>query len=319
MARKSFLVPEDGTDVPAQVEPAREKPQRRLPMAKGGATAPHYIANAIKSQEGRAVQDIPIDKIAASAISDRLDVTEDIDDLLRSIEANGQQIPISVRPIDGDLPYEIVVGRRRLEALRRLGRPTIRGFVTKMTDRESFIAQGIENNGRLETSFIEKARAVTLARDAGFAQEEISEFLSTSAPNISVMERIYRSLGEDLVQAIGPARGIGRRKWDAVEKATARYRTDGKNPIELVDRDRADSVDRFEAFESAISAGPSPAPPRGTTTGRRKHLDGRIATQRKPGQLVIRRSKFVDEDFLAYVEDRIADLHGEYENRNKDA
>ncbi|WP_299821491.1 ParB/RepB/Spo0J family partition protein [uncultured Jannaschia sp.] len=322
MARKAFFTPAETDDPSKSVDPASPvKPKRRPPIANGGATAPHYIANAIKSQEGRTYQDIPVERISASAISDRLDVTEDIASLMGSIEANGQQVPIVVRIVEGENPYEIVVGRRRLEAMRRLGRKTIRGFVSRMTDRDAFIAQGIENNGRLETSYIEKARAVSLARDAGIEQTEIGQFLATSAPNISVMERIYRGLGEEIVQAIGPARGVGRRKWDAAEKVAAALRSLGEEPTSFVDSGVEDSVERFEAFvsrgEAALepsSPAPAAAAPRGVKPERRKHLDGRLASLRKPGQLTLKATGPLDERFLTFLEERLHALHEEFEN-----
>lgn len=72
-----------------------------------------------------------------------------------------------------------------------------------MDDREAFVAQGIENSARLETSYIERARAAAQGLEAGYEQKDIAEFLNISRTLINFMVKSYQALGEDLVLAIG--------------------------------------------------------------------------------------------------------------------
>lgn len=289
---------------------------RRKPLVKGGAASQKYISAATQGGADRTYQDIPVDQIQDSMVRDRIDVNEDLDSLVESIRENGQQIPILVRIISGgDKPFEIVVGRRRLAAHRQLGKNQIKAFVSKMDDREAFIAQGIENTARLETSYIERARAAAQAVDVGFNQKDVSEFLNISRTLINFMIGTYRSIGEDLVKAIGPARGIGRRKWDTLIKSMNRNNVTPEMGLTLVDRSIEDSPARFESFAMAVnSAG---ARTKSTTSSepvsRREYLSGNVSSIRKPQQLVVKLHKGMSPEVLVMIEDRIEGLLAEFQ------
>ena len=295
MARSVF-----DTDQPGAASPARVK---RKPIIKGGAASDKYIRAATQGGADRTYQEIDVDQIQDSRIQDRIDVTEDLDSLVDSIRENGQQIPIVVRVVQGDKAYEIVVGRRRLAATQRLGRAKIKAFVSKMDDREAFVAQGIENSARLETSYIERARAAAQGIEAGYEQKDIAEFLNISRTLINFMVKTYKAVGEDLVKAIGPARGVGRRNWDKLIAEMERNGISRKAALRLVDETQINSVDRFHDLLRTVQAGDKrrsspPAPP----LARRDFLEGRVSTTRKPQQLVIKTRKDAPPDLL----DRIA-------------
>lgn len=312
MARSVF---EPGEDTPAEKPPLTRKPlAKRKPIIKGGAASDKYIRAATQGGADRTYQEIPVDQVRDSQIRDRIDLTEDLDKLADSIRENGQQIPILVRIVQGaDTAYEIVVGRRRLAAMRRLGESRIKAFVTKMDDREAFVAQGIENSARLETSYIERARAAAQGIDAGYEQKDIAEFLNVSRTLINFMVKSYQALGEPLVLAIGPARGVGRRSWDKLIAAMDRCGVTPDQAAMLVDHDIPDSVDRFHALVKAVESGrtrrPSPAP----LAERRAYLDGQVSTQRKPRQIVVRIEASAPDDLLDRIDAEIAALLGAYE------
>jgi ParB family chromosome partitioning protein len=293
---------------------------RRKPLVKGGAASQKYISAATQGGADRSYQDIPVDQIQESLIKDRIDINEGIDRLAMSIKENGQQIPILVRILaSGDKQYEIVVGRRRLAAHRLLGLNEIKAFVTKMDDEEAFIAQGIENSARLETSYIERARAAALATDAGYTQIAVSEFLNVSTTLINFMISNYRSLGEDLVLAIGPARGIGRRKWDALIKLLEKQGISPNAALQLVDRTVEDSAERFECLAKAVqltgakgASGTSPE-----TSKRRDYLNGGVSTMRKAGQLIIKTRKDMPDDLLSDIEKQIEVLLTEIDRKRQ--
>ena len=321
MARKVFNTfapkPSDETPLPS-----------RSPLAKGGAGAPRYMQSSVAASEDRSHEDIPVDQIQGSAIEDRIDLTEDIGSLMESIEANGQQIPITVRIVNQDRPYEIVAGRRRLEAIRRLGRPTIRGFVTRMSDEEAFVAQGIENSARLETSFIERARTAVLAAEAGFSQVRIADFLALKTSMVSMMSSIYTRVGEDLVKTIGPARGVGRRKWDKLAGLMDSEGLNGSDVIPLVDTSIASSAERFEALIDRLGQPHAPAPVSTqppeiaksrapSTLRRRRHYGSALTSVQGRGKLVINAAE-THEGFLDYVADRLEDLLKDFTDTQED-
>ncbi|SNR67001.1 ParB/RepB/Spo0J family partition protein [Puniceibacterium sediminis] len=288
---------------------------RRKPIIKGGAASSKYINAATQGGADRTYQEISVDQIQESPIRDRINVEEDLDSLVESIRANGQQIPILVRVVQGEKPYEIVVGRRRLAAHRRLALPRIKAFVAKLDDREAFIAQGIENSARLETSYIERARAAAQGVNAGYDQKDIAEFLNISRTLINFMIKSYQAVGEELVLSIGPARGVGRRKWDTLVTTMARHGISPDAARALVNEDIADSVERFEALlyalqiRAAKNKPPSPAP----KASRRNFFGGGVSTVRKPQQLVVNTRKNMPPEILEKIDAKIVELLAELE------
>lgn len=321
MGRSVFDINKPASEDQAQDTDKAPLPVRRKPIIKGGAASAKYINAATQGGADRSYKEIPVDQIQDSRIRDRIDVEEDIDRLIDSIRENGQQIPILVRVVQGDKPYEIVVGRRRLAAIRKMGQTGIKAFVAKMDDREAFRAQGIENSARLETSFIERARAAMEGLDAGYDQKDIAEFLNISPTLINMMTKIYRTLGEDLVVAIGPARGIGRRNWTNFIAEMERQNLSRENVLSLVDRSTEDSVGRFDATLKSLRDGKTKpkAPDRARNTVSRAYLGGGVSTTRKPQQIVVKTLKKVPDDVLDKIDQAISDIMDELEAKQEES
>lgn len=291
----------------------------RKPIIKGGAASDKYIRAATQGGADRTYQEISVDQIADSMIRDRIDINEDLDSLVDSIRENGQQIPILVRAVAGDKPYEIVVGRRRLAATRRLGVARIKAFVSKMDDREAFVAQGIENSARLETSYIERARAAAQGVEAGYDQKDVAEFLNVSRTLINFMVKAYNALGEDLVVAIGPARGVGRRPWDKLIGAMEANEVSAASALTLVDLELQDSVERFHSLLRAVQDDrkrkvTAQAPAKDAS---RTYLDGKVTTVRKGNQIVIKTKKNIPPALLDDLAQRIDELIREHEENQE--
>ncbi|MFZ7091445.1 ParB/RepB/Spo0J family partition protein [Primorskyibacter sp. 2E233] len=308
MARKSrpvFPVPVAGGDAPIT-----SKSPRRAPMfAKGAAS----LENAAKSAaaEERMFRHLALELIDPSPIADRIDLTEGLDSLKRSLADEGQQIPILVRPKPGTDRFEIVTGRRRLRAMTELGHETIQAFVRKLTDEEAFIAQGVENNERLETSFIERARTILSALEAGFTQQQVEKFVGVDQSMISRMKSVFTTVGEDIVQQIGPARGVGRRKWERLAKLIKA----GPLPCP-VPNDIPDSAERFDAFLASLEAAAGkpakpPAPARDNTT----QVAPVLAT-RRGRQLTVKVTQDAPEGFLDHLLEQIPQLLDAYRKQS---
>ena len=170
--------------------------------------------------EGQAVIELDTDSIDPSFVRDRMD--GEIEGLRSSIQDQGQQVPILVRP-HPDIPgrYQVAFGHRRLRALKELGR-SAKAIVRELTDEELVVAQGQENNEREDLSYIEKARFAARLSER-FSRDVITSAMSVSKPELSVMLSVISGLPPELIDAIGPAQGVGRRSWqdlaDVLEKA----------------------------------------------------------------------------------------------------
>ena len=310
MARKprtAFPAPPDGT----QAEAGSERNVRRAPMfVKGAASLDKAQQSA--AAETRMYRMLPVELIDPSPIRDRIDVTEGLDDLKRSLAEEGQQIPILVRPKGDGERYEIVTGRRRLQATKEIGRDQIQAFVRRMSDEEAFIAQGVENNARLETSFIERARTVVSALEAGFTQTQVEKFLATDQSLVSKMKGVYDVLGEELILAIGPARGVGRRKWDRLQKLVSES-VDSNDVLASEVPALADSVERFDAMlelmERRQARSDVPARTRSATGTTLPHG---LMTVRKPRILTLKTSADAPEGLLDFLEARLPELVEEF-------
>ncbi|MDO6588453.1 plasmid partitioning protein RepB [Salipiger sp. 1_MG-2023] len=292
----------------SDAEEAAPKPVRRSPMfAKGAAS----LETALKSAaaEERMFRNLPIAQIDPSPIRDRIDIAEGLEVLKRSLAEDGQQIPILVRPLPGDR-YEIVTGRRRLRALTELGQDTIQAFVRRMSDEEAFVAQGIENNARLETSFIERARTILSALEAGFTQVQVEKFLGVDQTMISRMKSIYTAVGEDLVVRIGPARGVGRRKWDRLAKLLR------EGDAALVRSDLPDSTERFDALLEQLEAREATPPaPQAEPRTPKPAQEAPVVTTRRGTQLTVKLREDIPDDFLDYLAKEIPALLEAYKAR----
>jgi ParB family chromosome partitioning protein len=185
------------------------------------------VKSTLKDVASNAVREISVDVIEEDGPKDRLTFTDaDVVTLAESIKSHGQQVPIMVRPI-ADKPghYKIVYGRRRLRALRSLGLPA-KALVRSLSDEEAILAQGQENTQRLDPSFIEKALFATELATSGYEQAIILDALAVDKPMLSRMTKVARSIPKSVIEKIGSAHGIGRRRWE-----------------ELADQSRSDSVD----------------------------------------------------------------------------
>ncbi|MFP7674902.1 plasmid partitioning protein RepB [Marivita sp. S0852] len=250
MARRNLFKPPPPPNVSSSAAPADEQ-KARFPNT--GAMS--GMKSTLKDVASNAVREIAVDVIEENSPKDRLSFTDaDVVTLTESIKAHGQQVPIMVRPI-ADKPghYKIVYGRRRLRALRSLGIPA-KALVRSLSDKQAILAQGQENTQRLDPSFIEKALfAAELAKN-GYEQAIILDALAIDKPMLSRMTKVARSLPTPVIAQIGPAHGIGRRRW---EELADQSRSDDVDIAEIITTLRFDEVkssdDRFSMVSDALA------------------------------------------------------------------
>lgn len=154
-------------------------------------------------------------------LQDRLEL--DVTELSSSIAANGQRVPILVRPT-GAGRHALIYGRRRLEACRQLGL-SVRAIVTDLDDDQALKDQLLENQARRDLSFIERALVATALQESEQLPAEsrtnraVAEMLSLTEAGVSQMLSVVRVVGDDLIRAIGPCPGIGRPRWEELKRA----------------------------------------------------------------------------------------------------
>ena len=209
-------------DVPRAEHPALPGLSATAPIARvaaeaAGAAALEEMAETLRRarDEGRMVLELPLDAIAADHLArDRLPA-EDADAvaLRESLRLHGQRTPIEVTPVAGALPYGLISGWRRLEALKALHAgtgearfATVQALVRRPeTAADAYVAMVEENEIRVGLSQYERARVAARAAERGvFADEEAALralFASASRPKrsrIRAFLAIYHALDGSL-------------------------------------------------------------------------------------------------------------------------
>ncbi|GGE03599.1 plasmid partitioning protein RepB [Aureimonas endophytica] len=178
--------------------------------------------------EGQVIIEIDPALIDNSFVSDRMEASPEQNAAFRElIRQHGQNVPILVRPKSTEGRFEVAFGHRRLRAARELG-IKVRAVVRPLTDDELVIAQGQENSGRTDLTFIERARFAARLEDHDFTRETIMAALNVDKAALSRLIAAARRLPPDVIEAIGPAPKFGRVRWqeliDLVDQAENRRR-----------------------------------------------------------------------------------------------
>ncbi|PLS21229.1 plasmid partitioning protein RepB [Neptunicoccus cionae] len=250
MARRNLFQPPPPPETDAA--PATvEKQKSRFPNT--GAMS--GVKSTLKDVASNAVREIAVNMIEEDGPKDRLDFTDaDVISLAESIKTHGQQVPIMVRPI-ADKPghYRIIYGRRRLRALRFLGQPA-KALVRSLTDEQAILAQGQENTQRLDPSFIEKALFATELADSGYEQAVILDALAVDKPMLSRMTKVARTIPKSVIEQIGSAHGVGRRRWETLADQTRSSDLDLDQIVQSIELSAiASSEDRFGKVSDAVT------------------------------------------------------------------
>ncbi|MCB1397898.1 MAG: plasmid partitioning protein RepB [Rhodobacteraceae bacterium] len=276
---------------------------------------------------------------------DRLDPA-DFADLRHSIEVNGQTVPILVRrdPADQDR-YLLVYGARRLAAIRDSETVTkVRALIANLDDDAALRAQVSENTARRDLSFIERALFALNLLDSGFgSQVQIAEVLNATKSSVSMAISIARSIGAELAEAIGPAHGIGRPRWEALARdidsggldRVALRRMATSTRVEALfssapaDGDTLPPDPSVVAFETVARyaqrhAGPAPTPaaprpaPSSPAATRSLTVEGhKTAVLRKTARGLTLDLSPAEPDFAAWVDDHAEALLQELHDRWK--
>lgn len=249
MARRNLFQPPAPPATPPAEEPKAQKSRFPNTGAMSGVRA------TLKDLSANAVREISPDLIDDGGPNDRLSFGDaEVAALAESIREHGQQVPIMVRPL-AEQPgrFKVVYGRRRLRALRSLGL-TAKALVRSLSDEEAILAQGHENSQRLDPSFIEKALFIRELGNAGYGPDIVMDALAIDKPMLSRMNKVARVISSDVIQAVGPAHGIGRRRWEEMADAVRDHDLDLDTLAAEVELTATPSSDaRFEQLSEAVA------------------------------------------------------------------
>lgn len=204
------------------------------------------------------IQDIDTNSILAWGPKDRLDIEltavnndephTTIRELAASIAEAGQQVPVLLRPSkEHDGHFEVIYGQRRVMACRHLGIP-VRALIRTLDDTDALMAKGLENAGRAELSFYERARFAQAILDQDYSRAEICQALAISKNTLSQLERINRLVPLAVGDAIGAAPGAGRPKWMSLATAFDKGQVSEKRVLDVLENNaNLDSDERMDA------------------------------------------------------------------------
>jgi ParB family transcriptional regulator, chromosome partitioning protein len=270
-----------------QPHPASLAPRKRSPLAQGGSIGGNSAVGAINKAletvlsaqgdvselraqlaSGQAIVELDPEIIEGSFVRDRMDGSDAAhDSLVEAIRARGQQVPILVRPHPTKLGhYQVAYGHRRLRAVTQLG-IKVRAVVKQLSDDELVVAQGQENNARLDLTYIEQAMFAFRLEQRGFSRATITEALSIDKSNLAKLISVPNKVPHPVIEAIGHAPGIGRGRWleltDLLEDQANLERAQS-----IISRDEfrnIESADRFQRLLTDLSEGAASTRSNGAT------------------------------------------------------
>ncbi|WP_104493230.1 plasmid partitioning protein RepB [Paracoccus denitrificans] len=257
--------------------------------------------------------------IEGSFVRDRLDgdVGPD-DDLVKSIETNGQEVPILVRKHpEREGRYQVAYGHRRLKAIRVLGQK-VRAVVRPMTDEQLIVAQGIENTARKDLSYIERATFAANLEAYGFGREAIMQALSTDKTELSKMLSVAKAIPVEVVNAVGAAPSAGRRRWmEIAEKIQDRRVLKAVLASVATPSFQAlGSDDRFLAVFAQATRKPKTEPSAHEWKPEASQVSAKIRTGAN-GYSLSMKAAGPDQGFGTYLTERLDELYADWKSKQE--
>ncbi|SCB50354.1 plasmid partitioning protein RepB [Rhizobium multihospitium] len=338
MARKiSFDLPENEErsvqDLPAPVSASKVRPLLGLDRGVKQPGALGAISQSLGDMsekvkradelekrlvEGQTIVSLAPSLIDDSFVPDRMEASAADEAAFRElIREHGQNTPILVRP-HPDHPdrFQVAFGHRRLRAARSLG-IDVRAVVRPLSDEELVVAQGQENSGRTDLTFIERARFAARLEDRKFSRETIMAALNVDKAALSRLIAIATRVPTEVIDAIGAAPSFGRVRWQELSdlldrdenrrRAIAHVKAPGFSDLE--------SDKRFESLAAAL---------RDVTSRARAETwsasDGTHAAKvmRSGKKVTLMFDDRIAPQFGDFVRDRLQSLYDEYKAVDRD-
>ncbi|MBY5835437.1 plasmid partitioning protein RepB (plasmid) [Rhizobium leguminosarum] len=265
--RIDAIAPRDNRPIAGFVPQERSAgPVGGITKTLGNITEKMERASELERQlaTGQTIVELDPGLIDASFVSDRLAIdAAELAQLVEQIREHGQQVPILVRPHPETRGrYQVAYGHRRLAATREIG-IRVRAVVRDLTDGQLVVSQGQENSARTNLSYIERALFASRLEERSFGRDVIMAALGVDKAALSRMLIVIRQVPLELVNAIGAAPDIGRRRW--LELGERLEKADVEKIIVELSADDARKISSDERFQRALvlatkkTAAPKPA------------------------------------------------------------
>ncbi len=151
------------------------------------------------------IERLPVSDIAIDNTAFMFRASLRLASLKRSIQAEGQQIPVIVRPLGCAEPvrYQLISGFRRATAIEQLGLDTISAVVRHDLDDDeaAFRVAIIENEQRKTYSDLDRALAILRYEQAGWSSVDVAELMGLGKSQKNNLKRLL-TLPEPIQAAI---------------------------------------------------------------------------------------------------------------------
>lgn len=309
----------------------------QVPEALDKALPSRRHSSPVISNVGRVLSQLTEDsiisldpaKVERSPYKDRfendVEADKELEALKLSISSEGQKIPILVRPHPSKSGhYQLAYGYRRWAAVKAImaesERPEavkIKAYVRELTDRQLIEEQSLENGVRENLTWIEQAMWAVQLKSAGLSHRAICPILGLSEAAISHLFRVTDIIPEDIVYAIGRAKGVGRPKWTAfADLLKNSNKADAvRGIVKTIEFAQADGAERIAQATRAVSEIPRNGEGKMLDEVRDFALDKRVFGRMKSsssGTTVIIPKEEVA--FARWLADRMPDLMREYQS-----
>jgi len=142
------------------------------------------------------IQDVPVGRIVPNPFQPRREFSEEeLEELAGSIRENGLLQPLVVRIAadENGSRFQLVVGERRLRAVRRLGWERVPAVVRDVDDRTLLVLALVENLQREALSPLEEAEGYrVLADEFELTQEEIARSVGKDRSTVANTLRLLK-------------------------------------------------------------------------------------------------------------------------------
>jgi ParB family chromosome partitioning protein len=171
-----------------------QKPHPRRALGRGlDSLLPSAPPPAAAAPTASGTNEIAIELIDRNPYQTRLTVHEEgMQELAKSIAANGVLQPIVVRP-KGDGRFQLIAGARRLGASILAGKTTIPATVRAASESQAMVLTIIENLHREDLNPMEQAKGFErLQREFAMTQEQIAEVTNKDRATVANFLRLLK-------------------------------------------------------------------------------------------------------------------------------
>lgn len=182
---------------PKSATKAASKPPQKAPKAKESVTIPEGIAGNAK------VVEVPLKDINLEDARFQYRVDRDrFGDIVKSLEADGQQVPIVLW--GEKKPYLIIDGHRRTRAAAEIGLASIKAIIRdNLSEKEAYRLAFLENGKRKNFTKLDLAHAVwVLVNRRKMTQEAAAEELGIGSADKAARLLKLLAVSEELQKAV---------------------------------------------------------------------------------------------------------------------